>query len=455
MIGKRKKKKVKPQDELWQKEWKGAQGLAEDVRYYGKWMRDEAFKRIGHLYPPVTITKEILAERPDLKEQGLKPSDQLTVIAWIWARAIKCPNPACGAQMPLIKSFELSTRKDKLAWIEPIVERTHETPKIKFVVKVGKGNILNGTVKRNGAHCICCDTPVPFSYIRTEGQNRRMRPQLIAIVADGLRGRVYLSPNEEHDNAFVQAKPIWKPDQELQGKVRVNVPLYGLTTFGDLFTDRQLTALTTLSNLISGVRQTVFDNAISANHSNAQAYADAIVTYLSFVIDWCSNYWSSLTTLGEGFIRGTFSRQALAMTWDFSEANPFCRASGNFSNGVDWIEKVLVLLPCQPDGYVKREDAGMLKFDVPVGISTDPPYYDNISYADLSDYFYVWLRQSLVDVYPDLFSTVLSPKTQELVATPYRFDGDKHKAEKFFEEGLHKVFGNMERISHGDYPVTM
>ncbi|MBV5349212.1 DUF1156 domain-containing protein, partial [bacterium] len=454
-VRKGKGKKGEETMSLWQKEWKGAQGLAEDVRYYGKWMRDEAFKRIGHLYPPVTITKEILAERSDLKEQGYKPGDQLTVIAWLWARTLKCPNPACGAQMPLVRSFIISNKKGKQVWVDPKIDRHDQTPKIYFNVKQGVGNPPENIVNRNGARCICCDTPVPLSYIRSEGQSGRIQPQLITIVAHDKHGRVYISPNEIHSSIANQAKPTWKPDQELQGKVRVNVPLYGLTTFGDLFTARQLNALETFSDSVSLVHKAVFDDAILKNHPNAQIYADAIATYLSFVIDWCSNYWSSLTTLGEGFIRGTFSRQALAMVWDYSEANPFCQSSGNFLNGLEWVEKAMLSLPCLPDGHVKKEDAGVLKFDVPVSISTDPPYYDNISYADLSDFFYVWLRRSLGNIYPDLFSTVLTPKTQELVATPYRFDGDKNKAQHFFEQGLQQVFLNMSRITHTDYPVTV
>ncbi|HPO87569.1 MAG TPA: DUF1156 domain-containing protein [Candidatus Hydrogenedentes bacterium] len=445
-----KKKEVQP--ELWTREWKGAQGLAEDVRYYGKWMRDEAFKRVGHLYPPVTITKEMLAERADLKEQGLKAGDQLTVIAWLWARSVKCPNPACGAEMPLVKSFSLSTKKNHHTWIEPIVEKNLA---MRFVVKVGKGSTLEGTVTRSGAQCICCNTPVPFSYIRSEGQAGRITSKLMAIVANDGSGRIYFSPDEFHAQKAIEAKPLWKPDQELQGKVKVNVPLYGLATFGDLFTPRQLNALTTFSDLVNLTRQVVYENAVAVKHANAKEYADAIATYLSFVVDWGANYWSSLTTLAEGFIRGTFSRQALAMVWDYSEANPFSQSSGNFLNGLEWIQKALHLLPCNPDGYVKKEDAGALRFDLSVGISTDPPYYDNISYADLSDYFYVWARRSLGNIYPDLFSTVLTPKSQELVATPYRFEGNKSKAQSFFEHGLQKVFNNMSHIAHVGYPVTI
>ncbi|HMN00390.1 MAG TPA: DUF1156 domain-containing protein [Anaerolineales bacterium] len=453
--GKKKRKKKEAQPELWQREWKGAQGLAEDVRYYGKWMRDEAFKRIGHLYPPVTITQEMLADRSDLKEQGLKPGDELTVIAWLWTRTVKCPNPACGAQMPLVKSFALSSKKNKLVWIEPKIETQKQNPTISFAVKAGKGSIPEGTITRGGAKCLCCNTPVPFTYIRSEGQAGHIKPQLIAIVANDGRGRVYLSPDKAHINVANQAKPNWKPDQELQGKVRVNVPLYGLSTFGDLFTDRQLSTLTVFSDLVNVTRQYIHQHALAENHPNANEYANAVATYLSFVVDWGANYWSSLTTLGEGFIRGTFSRQALAMVWDYSEANPFSQSSGNFMNGLEWIEKALHLLPCHPNGRVNKEDAGLLKYDFSVGISTDPPYYDNISYADLSDFFYVWARRSLGNIYPELFSTVLTPKNQELVATPYRFDGDKDKAQSFFEHGLQKVFNNMSHIAHPAYPVTV
>ena len=449
--------RVEKQKSLWDRQWKGAQGLAEDVRYYGKWMRDEAFKRIGHLYPPVTVTKEMLAERADLKEQGIKAGDQLTTLAWLWARTVKCPNPACGVQMPLTRSFALSTKKDKQTWFELIVEKNRQSPQIQFRVKAGKGAIPEGTVNRNGARCICCGTPMPLDYIRTEGKAGRMKQQMTVIVAEGPNGRIFIDPLIEHISAANQAKPKWKPEQELQGKTTVSVPLYGMNTFSDLFSDRQLNALTAFCDLLPDAKALVLNDAKMTGVSNPELYANAIITYLAFGIDYGANYWSTIATLGEGFIRGTFVRQAIAMVWDFAEANPFSTTSGNWSNGIDWIARAIDELPKHAfEGIVKNSDAakGMSGLEH-ILISTDPPYYDNIEYADLSDYFYIWLRNSLSRIYPNLFSTLLTPKKAELVASPWRFDGNKGKAEKFFETGLKEVFRNICTATNPDFPITV
>jgi putative DNA methylase len=287
-------KKSEAQPELWKKEWKGAEGLAEDVRYYGKWMRDEAFKRIGHLYPPVKVTAEILADRPDLEARGLKPGDELTVIAWLWARTVKCPNPACGAQMPLVRSFALSTKKDKEIWAEPLLDHGARPPEIHFKVKTGKSSLQEGSVIRTGATCLACHTAVPLDYVRTEGKAGRMDAQLIAIVAEGMRGRVYLPPLPEHEKTARRARPEWKPEQELQGKCRVSVPLYGMNTFGDLFTSRQLVTLTTFSGMVSEAHALTLHTARTPRDRDLKLYADAIATYLAFAMNKYAVYGSSL-----------------------------------------------------------------------------------------------------------------------------------------------------------------
>ncbi|MCC6958027.1 MAG: DUF1156 domain-containing protein [Anaerolineales bacterium] len=440
------------QSELWKKEWKGAEGLAEDVRYYGKWMRDEAEKRIGHLYPKYKITQELLDEREDLRKQGLKAGDELTVIAWLWARTVKCPNPACGAQMPLVRTFVLSSKKAKEAWIEPLVEGNQ----IRYTVKVGNSKAPEGTVSHNSAYCICCDMPVPLDHVRAEGQADRMSARMIAIVAEGKRGRIYLPPNHKHEADAASAQPAWEPEQELQGKCRVSVPLYGMNTFGDLFTSRQLCSLNTFSNLISDVHASVSHRGQLLNRSESEAYANAIATYLAFVVDYGANYWSKIATLGEGFIRGTFVRQAIAMVWDYAEGNPFGKTSGNWGNGIDWIVRVLANLPSQVNmGIARMADATKGFPDLSdLIISTDPPYYDNIEYADLSDYFYTWMRRNLRKIYPDLFSTLLTSKNSELVASPWRFQ-TKSEAEDFFEDGLRTVFQHINTSTNTSYPVTI
>lgn len=327
------------QQPLLKRRWQGAQGLADDVRYYGQWMRSQAEKRIGHLYPKVKITAELLEERPDLRRQGLEPGKELTVIAWLWARTVRCPNPACGAQMPLARSFVLSTKKGKEAWVAPQIDHSSKPPRIVFTVKTGSGSPAVGTVMRTGAHCIACRTPVPLDHIRAEGKAGRMSAQLMAIVAEGKGGRVYLPPIPEHAAIAEKAQPAWKPEQELQGKCRVSVPLYGMNTFGDLFTPRQLTALTTFSDLVGEARTLVLEHARAAGDRDPEAYANAVATYLAFTISRLSNRMSTLCfwdTEGEK-TQQVFARQALPMTWDFVEANPLCNSTGSFENGFKYI----------------------------------------------------------------------------------------------------------------------
>ena len=435
----------------------GAQGLAEDVRYYGRWMRDEAFKQIGHLYPKVDLPQEY-------------GGGEATVIAWLWARTVKCPNPGCGAKIPLVRSFVLSTKKDKQAWVEPIIERSQHPPVVSFQVKTGEGKPPDGTVNRKGATCICCSTPVPFDYIRSEGKAGHIDVQLMTIVAEGQRGRVYLSPTQEYEEIATSAQPEWKPETDLPKQaLGFRVQAYGMTKHADLFTSRQLAALTTFSDLVSEVREKVLVDAVAAGMLDdslplneggmgATAYADAVATYLAIAVDRMSDYSSSICSWNSGRdnIRNTFARQAIPMTWDFAEVNPFSDSSGNFIGAVDWVTQVIEISPCSTKGVVKQIDATTSDaYAKSIVVSTDPPYYDNIGYADLSDFFYVWLRRSLGSIYPDLFSTLLVPKAQELVATPYRFGGDKQKAKEFFEAGLGQVFERMRKMAHDEYPLTV
>ncbi|ARV61677.1 hypothetical protein BZZ01_26380 [Nostocales cyanobacterium HT-58-2] len=436
--------------------WYGAQGLAEDVRYYGQWMRDEAFKRIGHLYPKVNLPKEY-------------GGDEATVIAWLWARTVKCPNPACGCQMPLVRSFTLASKKGKEAWVEPIIDSSQQLPVVSFKVKTGKGKTLDGTVSRKGAICIFCGTPVPLDYIRAEGKAGRMGRQLMTIVAEGERGRVYLSPTQEHEEIAVLAQPKWKPETELSTHPQyMAAPRYGMARHCDLFTRRQLVALTIINDLVNEAREKVLADAITAqmtddglalneNGTAATAYVDAVATYLAFTVDRMSDYSSSICSWhssGEK-MRNTFARQAIPMTWDYAEVNPFSSSTGNFQGAVDWVYGVLKVSNCQVKGLAKQQDAIQIINGIssPL-ISTDPPYYDAIPYADLSDFFYVWLRRSLGNIFPKIFTTLLVPKNQELVADAFRH-GSRERAKQFFEEGLVKVFTNARKAAHPDYPLTV
>ncbi len=426
-------------------------------RYYGKWMRDEAERRIGYLYPKVMLTKEY-------------GGGEATVIAWLWVRNVTCPNPACGAHMPLTSKWWLSKKKGKEAWVEPQVDYSMTPPAIRFVVTTGKGKPEDGTVNRLGARCIVCGTPVPFDYVRSEGKAGRMEAQLMAIVAEGQHGRAYLSPNDEQVTIAEQAKPVSVPETDLPVQaLSFRVQLYGMVKHRDLFTSRQLVALTTFSDLVQEAREKVLVDAqqagipvdsISLNDggTGANAYADAVATYLAIAVDRLADRNSTICSwdVTRDSTRNTFARQAIPMIWDFAEANPFSDSTGNFQGTIDWVTEVIGLSSYNAPGEAKQRDAMTAINGVahPL-ISTDPPYYDNIGYADLADFFYIWLRRSLHAVYPDLFRTVLVPKAQELVATPYRFEGNKSKAQKFFETGLGHAFERMRSLQHPDYPLTV
>jgi putative DNA methylase len=438
--------------------WKGAQGLAADVRYYGQWMRDDAFKRIGHLYPKVELPKEY-------------GGGESTVIAWLWARMVKCPNPACGCQMPLVRSFQLSTKKGKEAWVEPVIDRLQTPPQVKFQVKTGKGIAPEGTVERKGAQCVACGTPVTLEYVRTEGRAGRMSQQLMTIVAEGLKGRIYLPPKRAHVELAESAEPIWKPDADLPHNPRdFKTPNYGMKKLSDLFTSRQLVALTTFSDLVGDARGKATQDAIATGlpddgvplnegGTGARAYGDAIATYLGMALSKLADASTSLVRWKPSMDQAiaTFGRQAIPMVWDYAESNIFNGAAGDYLTTLTNMLRVVQEQITDNQGQVSQHDATSTHANdtTPKLISTDPPYYDNIGYADLSDFFYVWLRRSVGCIYPSICSTLLVPKTQELVATPYRFDGSKQKAQIFFENGLGKTFNRIHEISHSNYPLTV
>jgi putative DNA methylase len=428
--------------------WKGAQGLAEDVRYYGKWMRDEAEKRIGHLYPKVKM------------ENGR----EATVIAWLWARTVKCPNPACGAEMPLVRAFALSTKKGKEFSIEP---RTKDK-RIDFQVIPGPPRSESPKSGR-GANfrCLACGASTDERHIKAEGAARRMGAAMLAIVAEGDRSRVYtgaseaqlkvahsvVAPDTLHENLAIDPRNIWCTQ-------------YGLTEYRDLFSSRQLVALTTFSDLVEEARERVLADAkrtmtadggrLADGGTGADAYADAVTTYLAFGVNKATNRNCTLSIWETGMNRlaAAFGRQAIPMTWDFAETNPFAGAGGDIEGTIGSVAEVVENLGFGQAGSVVQLDARAL--DSPGSLfSTDPPYYDNIGYADLSDFFYVWLRRSLRQVFPQLTSTILTPKAQELIATPYRHEGDKNRAKEFFESGSRDVFERIKKSAHPDYPITV
>lgn len=418
-------------NKLTEDDWSGTRGLAEDVRYYGEWMKRKAFERIGHLYPKVKDADGV----------------EHTVIAWLWARTVKCPNPACGCEMPLVRSFALSKKKNAEVYIDPIINDGH----VSYAIKQGKQD--EGTVNRRGATCICCGAAVGFPYIRDEGRSGRMGRHLLAVVAEGQGERVYLSADSEQIEIADVGRPEAYPDADLPNNPRdFKTPNYGMTTFADLFTNRQLMALTTFSELIGEVRTQI------EAHGGSAEYARALSVYLAFGVSRMTDINNALcrweTTKTQ--VRNLFGRQAIPMMWDFAENNVFGEAAGGYMVSLRSIIKVIERFQTENEKSVAAQcdaqsDCGLEN----IVISTDPPYYDNIGYADLSDFFYVWMRQSLKDIYPALFRTMLVPKAEELVATPYRFGGSTAKAKMFFEDGMVNACRQMYVAAADDIPVTI
>jgi len=501
-------KKKETQGQLGTQSWRGAAGLAEDVRHYGRWMRGEAQKRIGHLYPKITVTEAMARDRKDLKDYI---GQELTVIAWLWARTVPSPNPAAGgSHVPLVKSFWVSTKKGKKAWVEPVIAADGKS--YKFEVRSGTPQkqdeqaIDGGTKTGRGCNfrCLLSNTPIPEEHIKSGARNGNMDSRLMAIVVEGKRERLYLSPTDAHERIAKAADP-GDAAKDIHAPL-ANDPralwclIYGLDHFDKLFTARQLVALTTFSDLVKEVRERVLadsrttglaltnstsgraitlattgaaarsntsavgtaasDNGDSNALERAEQYADAVATYLAFSISKLSDRCSAICTwfTERDSSRSTFARQGLPMAWDFAELNTLNDGTGTFEGANQWTAEVLDLLHPGSPGQVMQKDAqsAAASFgEAPFVYSTDPPYYDNIGYADLSDFFYVWLRRSLSAQYPHLFRTLLTPKAEELIASPYRHEGGKDSAMTFFETGLGLAFERMRDGEHPDYPLTV
>ena len=435
--------------------WQGAQGLAADVQYYGEWMKQEAFRRIGHLYPKVKVPHEL-------------GGGEATVIAWIWARTVKCPNPACGCEMPLASTFVLSKKKGKEAWVKPITEGTSvhfevqygKCPKEYESFKVGRSAVFK---------CPCCGEITTDAYVKQHGKGHEMGSHLMAVVGEGKHGRIYLSPDVEQTIAADVPAPESYPSGAMPENPRwFSPPAFGMTDYSDLFTNRQLTALTTFSSLVAEAQAkaeadavaagVVNDHiALSAGGSGARAYGEAVGIYLALIVDRLADRGSSICSWDSGYvkIRNTFGRQAIPMTWDYAEGNPFSNSTGSISSMIEWVAKCLIEFPAHGASEVSQFDAQSDCGLRNIMVSSDPPYYDNIGYADLSDFFYVWMRQSLKDTYPKLFRTMLVPKAEELVATPYRFEGSTEKARDFFEDGMLHTCQQIYQYAREDIPVTI
>lgn len=447
--------------------WPRATGLAEDARYYGAWIRAVAQQRLGQLYPPVEVTAEMSLERPDLKSLVGK---KLNIIAWLWVRTVKSPNPAFShVRVPLASTFILSSKDGKEAYVQSVVKNDRYS----FSVKLGRppreaeaGTRANG----RGANfrCIISDAPVSGDYIKEEGQAGRIGVKLMAVVAQGEKGRVYLAPTEEIETVAGKAEPAWKPDVEFcEEALGFRVGNYGMGKWSDLFTSRQLVALTTLSDLVAEARERVRVDAIAAGMvcdnkgldvggTGATAYAEAVSVYLALAVSKLSDSQNALVSWKPSMNQAIhlFTKHAVPMLWDFAEPNLFGGGMGDYGITLGNLCRVIDQLGATGVAVVTQADAQAQTISFGKFVSTDPPYYDNIGYADLSDFFYVWLRKSLRSVFPTLFATIVVPKAEELVATPFRHGG-KEKAERFFLDGMTKVMEALAREAHPACPITI
>ena len=409
--------------------WKGTAGLADDIRYYGAWMREEAYKRIGHLYPK--------AQLPD--------GTSATVVAWLWARTIPCINPACGLQMPLMRTFQLSKKKGNEHWVKPVVDRESNT--ISWVVQTHNEGVPKPTVNRTGAYCCGCGTAVNLPYVREQGRTGKIRKTMTAVVVEGNRRKLFLSPTETHIQVAQSTESVWRPKGRLpEQALGFRIQSYGVTQWDQLFTERQLKTLTVLSDLLSDFQAFIVQRK--------DEYADAICNYLALAIGRTAESGCSFTwweNQGEK-IPPLFSRQALPMTWDFAETNPFSNSTQNWYSQVEWVAKFIENLPTSAntgEAYQANVCTTSHAQDMPV-IITDPPYYDNIGYADLSDFFYVWLRPLLRHIYPDLFAGMMTPREEEITASPRFEDPTQH-----FEDLLSKAFLQIRRCCSSEFPTSI
>ena len=441
---------VHPEAKTKRVSWSRAEGLAADIKAYGRWMRDEAERKIGHLYPKV-------------KSSG---GEMLVPIAWIWARTVNSPDPSWNAPVPLTGSWLLRKRQGKpLIWIEPMIDQAKK--QISYIIREGGEATEDVTIKGGIGSCIATGATIPSEYIRDEARSGRIGTHLLATVALDNKTKAYLPPSEEQKVEVNLDLIDDYPSIPLSGKARSSVSRYGIDETYQMFLPRQLAALTTFSELLIEVRKLILEDSIRAGLSadetrlkdagqGAEAYADAVVTYLAFVIDRCADYWSvsCLWSNSDEKICHTFGRQAIAMGWDFVEANPFSDSTGNWMGQVAWVEKVLERFPNGDSAQVSQDDARSSVGRMGnILLSTDPPYYDNICYADISDFFYVWLRHNLKEIWPEELLTLQTPKNDEMIANPFR--NSKEVAKKHFEDGMSEFMSAVNISQCAVAPATI
>jgi putative DNA methylase len=433
----------------------GTHGLAADVRFYGALIRERACKKIGHLYSKIRLPKDL---------GGVEAN----VIAWIWARTVASPDPAArGKHVPLISTYWLSSKKGNLAWLVPVVNKRSMT--YRFEVHTGtpddKKAISLGTKLGRGVfQCILSGSPINYQYLRQEASARRVQSILLAIVAEGHRSRIYLPADSTHEKCGTTDCAPWRPDELVTAPCHDvdRLPMYGMPTWADAFAPRQLTAMATLSDLVKQVSTDLERDAVEAKlaPTDATDYARSVTTFLALALDRCADFNTRLCTWSSANqkVMHLFGRQAIPMAWDYAEANILGDSVGAWHTCSEYVADCVEVLTVGTHhaGYARQIDAATGADGISnLLVSTDPPYYDNIGYASLSDFFYVWLRHTIGSSYPDLFSTVLVPKMRELTASPERFDGNKEKAKEHFEAGFRKAFTALRQKMDSRFPLTV
>lgn len=434
--------------------WHRTQGLAADVRYYGRLLQARALAKIGHLYPKVRLPRE-------------KGGGEGNVIAWIWARTVASPNPAAhGTHVPLISTYWLCNKRDSEAWLNPIVDRSRNT--YHFEIRNGppqnSAAVGKGTKERKGGfRCLLTGDPIPFEHIRREGQQGRLGSEMLAIAVQLSKGRTYVPAIPEHIHAAKSLKPEGYPDTDLPDQaLGFRIQNYGIRKHWEMFTSRQLVAMVTISDLLNEIGAEIRRDAQSASLSSDKldAYERTVVTFLALALDRCADFnnafcrWSA----GNQKVMNLFGQPIVRMVWDFAEANVLSDSVGAWSTCNNYVADCIEVISTRAAalGHTRQIDAatalnglnGLL-------VSTDPPYYDNIGYAALSDFFYIWLRRAIGTYYPDLFSTVLVPKIPELTASPERFGGNKEKAKEHFERGFRSAFTALRENMDPRFPLTV
>lgn len=429
--------------------WEGAEGLAEDIKFYGKLLTNQTYRKLKDLYPK-------------FKEGDGTETDP---VAWIWARTIKCPNPSCGGQIPLAASYDLTTKKGSEAWTEPeIVDGKlafriiHSKREKEKTAKAGRTAVFK---------CPHCGETTTDAYVREYGKNNSFSNVMMAVVVDKDSKHSYFPATEEQ----IQAAGVHCNENVPHGELPLNTsnftpPEYGLTDYADLFTERQKVFLSTVKELLEAIQLVVEKEAEESGFSTdatplreggtgAFAYSQAIITYLAISVSKLLDRGSALTSWDSsagGKIRNVFSRATMPMIWDFAETNPFSFSSGGLQKTIDAAADAVRTLPTGNSAKIFMRNAieeSGLKDTV---LFTELPYYDKAEYANLSDFFYVWLRYFLHDTWPSLFHTVLTPKDEEISTFAYRWGGDKEKAKEVYADQIRKASARMYEASSNDLP---